>query len=101
MSDLAFLRKSEFHNLEKKIKEKKEKIKTYSFDKLIFERERCEQILNRNIPMCISMHTKKILQGTSRNQILGQLERLILESYWKILNLEYLELINKHLNKIK
>lgn len=101
MSEFAFLRKSELENLERKISEKKEKLKTYNFDKLIFEKERCEQILNRNIPMCISMHTKKILQGINREQILGQLERLNIESYWKILNLEYLELINKYLNKIK
>ena len=96
---IELLTKDEVRNLEQKIKEKKAKISDFSFEKLLFEQKRCEQILNRNIPMCLSLHIKNILQATDRKRIVGQLHRLNLECYWKILNLEYLKAINKQLKK--
>lgn len=93
------LSKKEIENIKQKIQEKIDQISSSSPKKLVFERERCEQILNRNIPMCISLHTKNILQSEDKNKILGQLHRLNLECYWKILNLEYLEEINKYIEK--
>ena len=99
-SDIKVLTDAEIKNLDEKIKEKKESLESYSHEKLVFERERCAQILNRNIPMCLSQYTKNILQSNSRDKILGQLHRLNLECYWKILNLEYLRDIEKQLAKI-
>jgi len=96
---IEVLSKSDIENLDKKIKEQKEKLSSYPHEKLIFERERCEQILNRNIPMCLSLYTKNILQSDSRDKIFGQLHRLNMECYWKVLNLEYLTDINKQLGK--
>ena len=93
------LSKNDIENLDNKIKEQKEKLSTYSREKLVFERERCEQILNRNIPMCLSLYTKNILQSDLPDKILGQLHRLNMECYWKILNLDYLSQINKQLGK--
>lgn len=93
------LPKSDIDNLNKKIKEKMDKLGEYPREKLIFERERCEQILNRNIPMCLSLYTKTILQSDKKDKILGQLHRLNLECYWKILNIELLAEINKRLEK--
>ncbi len=95
------LTKKEIKNITEKIQEKIQSISSSSQKKLVFERERCEQILNRNIPMCISLHTKNILQSDDRQKILGQLHRLNLECYWKILNLEYLEKINEYLDNDK
>lgn len=95
------VKKSEIESIKKKIQEKIEQLSDYSQKKLLFEKERCEQILNRNIPMCVSLHAKNILQSEDKTRILGQLHRLNLECYWKILNLDYLEKINQHLNKIK
>ena len=93
------LSKKEIENIKQKIQEKIDQISRYSQKKLVFERERCEQILNRNIPMCISLHTKNILQSEDKAKILGRLHRLNLECYWKLLNLEYLEKINEYLEK--
>jgi hypothetical protein len=93
------LSKSDIENLNKQIEEKNAKLGTYSREKLVFEKERCEQILNRNIPMCLSLYTKNILQSDDKNKILGQLHRLNLECYWKILNIELLAEINKRLGK--
>lgn len=93
------LTKKEVENIKQKIQEKIKNISSYSQKKLEFERERCEQILNRNIPMCLSLHTKNILQSDNKKKIIGQLHRLNLECYWKILNLEYLEKINNQLKK--
>lgn len=95
------LQKDEIDKLYQKVSEKKNQIKDFSLEKLIFERDRCMQILNRNIPMCISQHTKNILQSVDEKRILGQLHRLNLECYWKVFNLEYLTEINKQLDKIK
>lgn len=95
------LSKKEVEEITKKIQDKIKNISSYSKKKLIFERERCEQILNRNIPMCLSQHTKNILQSEDKKRIIGQLHRLNLECYWKLLNLEYMEKINNELEKQK
>ena len=96
-----FLDTNELEHLYEKIKEKKEKISQYTQEKLLFERDRCLQILNRNIPMCLSQYTKNILQSDDKKKILGQLHRLNIECYWKVFNLEYLEQINNQLSKNK
>lgn len=97
--ETEILSKKEIENIKKEIQEKIDHISSYSIKKLNFEKERCEQILNRNIPMCISLHTKNILQSDDKNKILGQLHRLNLECYWKLLNLEYLQEIHKYIEK--
>ncbi len=95
------LQQEEIDSLYQKIGEKEQHIAEFSRDKLIFERDRCLQILNRNIPMCISQHTKNILQSSDEDRILGQLHRLSLECYWKVLNIRYLDIVNKQLDKKK
>ena len=97
--ETGILDKAEIVKLVDEISQKKAKILTSSREKLIFERERCEAILNRNIPMCISLYTKNIIQSDDREKILGQLKRLSLECYWKILNIEYKAEIEKQLEK--
>ena len=97
--ETGILSKTEIIKLENEINQKKAKIPTSSREKLVFERERCEAILNRNIPMCISQYTKNIIQSDDRDRILGQLKRLSLECYWKILNTEYMKEIAKQLEK--
>lgn len=101
LKQFDLLRQEEVDSLCQKINEKQAHIKEFSRDKLLFEKERCLQILNRNIPMCISQHTKNILQSSDSQRILGQLHRLSLECYWKVLNIDYLEEINKQLDKKK
>jgi ribosomal protein L39E len=93
------VKKSEIDALNRKIEDKIRHVSSFSQKKLQFEKQRCEQILNRNIPMCVSMHTKNIIQSNNQERILGQLHRLNIECYWKVLNLVYLEKINKCLSK--
>lgn len=97
--ETGILSKTDIVRLVEEMNQKKAKIPTSSLEKLKFEKERCEAILNRNIPMCISLYTKNIIQSDSRDRILGQLKRLSLECYWKILNIEYMKEIDKQLNK--
>lgn len=97
--ETGILDKAEIVKLVNEISQKKAKIPTSSREKLVFERERCEAILGRNIPMCISLYTKNIIQSDDREKILGQLKRLSLECYWKILNIEYKAEIEKQLEK--
>lgn len=99
--ETQILTQKEVDSIQGKIKEKIESVSSYSRKKLLFEKERCEQILNRNVPMCVSLHTKNILQSDNREKIIGQLHRLNLECYWKLLNLEYLEMIKKELETKK
>ena len=99
--DINLISEKEIENLYQKIGEKKGEIKSYSREKLLFEKERCEQILNRNIPMCISNYTKHLLQLTDKEKIERQLIRLNLECYWKIFNLEYLKSIEEQLTEKK
>lgn len=91
------LSKEEVEKLKQSIDDKIKRLSTYPRSKLRFEKERCRQILDRNIPMCISMHTKNILQTNSESRIVGQLKRLNIESIWKVLNLKLLSEIEKQL----
>lgn len=90
----------ELENLKSKIEDRIKKLPNLDEKQLKFEEGRVRQILQRNIPMYISLHVKNIVQTDNPDKIIGQLERLNVEAYWKKMNLEYLQLVKNKLKKI-
>lgn len=90
---------NEIANIDNRLEEMLKSLDGYSQEKILFEKERCKQILNKNIPMCLSNYIKVILQSDDKDKILKQLHRINLETYLKLSYIKYLKEIDEKINK--